>query len=350
MSDEHPFERPLVTRKDTDWALCCLCQNKSKKDLQCPYKKECYHEAYQALEDDMNNCIEHGVALPLGVNLQCLNDGSGIANTLLINNASCHNGCRGRFRSHIVQRAIAKRTKEGSDSEEGSFSPKKPRSSFNASIDRNIVQCVCCEKFQYGKSTELGVKTVARLNTAINAEDAEAGDVHDHTSCYTKHKNDARAAKSKSSHAKRSSPVGCSYVAFVEFNHSTFKLADLRKFCDRRLNQLGSDWIGVYVHQKRFKEHILEKLGPDWSEYAEGRDVYVSHKKIIGAALIQNVNLQVSENEAKKIIDVGIMLRKYILLQQMPFDSSCLSEPVAKPLLTLLEVSYSKVPNKFKRT
>ena len=65
-------------------------------------------------------------------------------------------------------------------------------------------------------------------------------------------------------------------VAFVEFNHSTFKLADLRKLYVRRLYQLGSDWIGVYVHQKRFKEHILEKLGPDWSEYSEGRDVYVS--------------------------------------------------------------------------
>ena len=82
--------------------------------------------------------IEHDVPLPLGVNLHCLNDGAGIANTLLTNNASYHNGCRGRFRSHIVQRAIAKRTKEGSDSEEGSFSPKKiflalMRVSFNVS-------------------------------------------------------------------------------------------------------------------------------------------------------------------------------------------------------------------------
>ena len=110
--------------------------------------------------------------------MQCLNDGPGIANYL--------NGCRERFRSHIVQRAIAKRTKEGSDSD-----------SFNMTAK--------------SKSTELGVKTVARLNTAIHAEDAEAGDVHYHTSWYTKHNNDARTAKSKSSHAKRGSPVGCSY-------------------------------------------------------------------------------------------------------------------------------------------
>ena len=132
--------------------------------MRCPYKKECYHETYQALEDDMNNCIEYDVPLPLGVNLQCLNDGSGIANTLLTDNASYHNGCRGRFRSHIVQRAIAKKTNEGSDSEEGSFSPKKPRSSFNASLDRNTVQCAV-RSFKMtakSKSTELGVKTVAR--------------------------------------------------------------------------------------------------------------------------------------------------------------------------------------------
>ena len=164
MSDEHPFERPLVLREDTDRALCCLCQNKSKKDLRCPYKKECYHEAYQALEDDMNNCIEHNVPLSLVVNLQCLNDGSGIANTLLTNNASYHNGYRGRFRSHIVQRAIAKRTKEGSGSEEGSFSPKKTRSSFNASLDRNVSAVRSFKMTAKSKSTELGVKTVARTS------------------------------------------------------------------------------------------------------------------------------------------------------------------------------------------
>jgi len=39
---------------------------------------------------------------------------------------------------------------------------------------------------------------------------------------------------------------------------------------------------------------------------------------------------------------VGIMLRKYIMRQQMSFsgsfNSTCLSEPVAKPLLTLIDV------------
>ena len=64
---------------------------------------------------NMMYLVEHDVPLPLGVNLQCLNDGSGIANTLLTNNASYHNGCRGRFRN---------RTKDGSYSD--GYGPHEP--------------------------------------------------------------------------------------------------------------------------------------------------------------------------------------------------------------------------------
>jgi len=47
-----------------------------------------------------------------------------------------------------------------------------------------------------------------RLNTAISAGDAEAADIHYHTLCYTKFKNEASAAKSSSS-AKEGS---CKYT------------------------------------------------------------------------------------------------------------------------------------------
>ena len=111
MSEEHPFDHPAVTRKDTDWTMCCLCQETSNsKDMRSPYKKECYHKAYNTLENDFKMFVVNAVPLPLGVTLACLDDGSGIANTLLKNNAKYHNGCRGHFRSHIVQRALGKRT------------------------------------------------------------------------------------------------------------------------------------------------------------------------------------------------------------------------------------------------
>ena len=74
--------------------------------------------------------------------------------------------------------------------------------------------------------------------------------MHYHTSCYTKHKNDARRSRLMLRDALQLDAamillVIAQLVAFVENNHSTFKLADLRKLYDRRLNQLFSDWIGV---------------------------------------------------------------------------------------------------------
>ena len=58
--------------------------------------------------------------------------------------------------------------------------------------------------------------------------------------------------------------------------------------------------------------------------------------------MAETARLQLTEDEAEKIVNVGLILRKYILLQQMPFSGSfnlnCLSEPVANPLLTLLDV------------
>ena len=186
----------------------------------------------------------------------------------------------------------------------------------------------------------------ARLNTA---SDAEAGDVHYHISCYTKLKNEARAAVNKSSNAETNYArqqydplVFAQLVAFVQFNNSAFKLADLRKLYDRRLVQLDSDWIGSYVHPTRFKEHLLQKLGPDWSDYTEGRDIYISHKKTVGAALAQASRIHVSDDEAQKIVEVGLILCQHILQEQKhfngSFDPSCLTEPVSKPLLTLLDV------------
>ncbi len=128
--------------------------------------------------------------------------------------------------------------------------------------------------------------------------------MHYHISCYTKLKIEARAAVNKSSNAERSYTrqqydplVFAQLLAFVQFNISALKFADLRKLYDQRLVQLNSDWTGSYVHPTRFKEHLLQKLGPDWSEYieAEGRDIYISQKKTVGAALAQASRIHVSE-------------------------------------------------------
>lgn len=81
MRDGDSFKN--TKRKDIDWALCCLCQGKSNKELRCPYKKECYHNAHHTLEDDLKNFVVNDAPLSLGVNFACLDNEAGIANTLL---------------------------------------------------------------------------------------------------------------------------------------------------------------------------------------------------------------------------------------------------------------------------
>ena len=126
----------------------------------------------------------------------------------------------------------------------------------------------------------------------------------------------------------------------MQYNHSPHKLSELRRLYDQRLQLLGSDWIGVNIHSTMFKEYLLNKLGDDWCAVQEGKEVYIAQKKTVGAALAENVKL--TDDETSKIVEVDLMLRKYILKYQEPFNGSLnskyLSDPVAKPLLTLLDV------------
>ena len=47
--------------------------------------------------------------------------------------------------------------------------------------------------------------------------------------------------------------------------------------------------------------------------------IYLFHKKTVGKVLAETSTLQVSEDEAKKIVEVGLLLRKYTLQEQTPF-------------------------------
>ena len=84
----------------------------------------------------MHTFTDNDIPLPLGVTLGALNDGSGVAKTLLSNKAKYHNVCRTKVRAYVAERAIAKRKQQESDDEEETVSPKKTRSSFIASFDR----------------------------------------------------------------------------------------------------------------------------------------------------------------------------------------------------------------------
>ena len=79
-------------------------------------------------------------------------------------------------------------------------------------------------------------------------------------------------------------------------------------------------------------------MPPDWSAYI--RKVYLHQpQKDYKAAKFAELD----DDEAKKIIKVGLLLRKYILMDQETFSGTfpvncLLNEHVAIPLLTLIDV------------
>ncbi len=361
-------EDPFHTRKSTDWKICCLCQECTSADLRHPYRRKQDHIGYQGLEKDLNTFVEHNLPLPLALTLECLNDGSGIATTLLMNEAKYHNGCRSLFRMYMAERELDKRQR---CDEEPVVSPKKTRLSYKATIDRLNPQCVKClkrededgKKLWQARSPNVGKKlctyaknsknweVYARLNTAVSAEEAQAGDIHYHKECYTALENAARSATSnasKTAHNNTTSQLQydpliiAQLVAFIKSSSIPHKVSDLKGLYQQRVHSAISDWTEVSIHSTRFKNHLLGKLGSDFYAFKNGKDVYISHSKTIGSSLAETARVHVTEDEAENIVAVGLILRKYILNVPTPFNGTfnqnALTKPVAQPLLTLLEV------------
>ena len=66
-----------VTLKPIDWVLCCLCQTRTSQSFQNGTGR-----GFTSLEKDLKDLEQLG-ALPFSMDLQRLDDGSGIVSTLL---------------------------------------------------------------------------------------------------------------------------------------------------------------------------------------------------------------------------------------------------------------------------
>ena len=126
----NPFES-ISPRTETkaqpvsiDWKLCVLCQERKEESLQCPAnsKKTDLGAGYKTLAENLLLFNELGM-VPFAINLEQLNDGSGVENTLLKNKASWHKSCKDKVNSTKLKRAQKRRKQEDATS----HSPVKTR-------------------------------------------------------------------------------------------------------------------------------------------------------------------------------------------------------------------------------
>ena len=133
-------------RKLTDYSKCCCCQDKSKTNIRYPYKREQDHAGYESLETDLTELVDSGIVLPWGLNLACIDDGSGIVKTLLKSKAIYHAKCRTTIRKLIqpIREAKENKAKNNDDAEADQCSPAKTRKTCDLSYDRNSPVCFKC--------------------------------------------------------------------------------------------------------------------------------------------------------------------------------------------------------------
>ena len=362
MTEEDPF-----LRKTTDYKKCSLCQKGSHrdKDIRKPYVRLQDQGSYQGIEDDIASLQSKNIPLLYGLNVDSINDGSGIANTLLKNKAIFHHSCRDALKKK------KKRSTEELAEEEVAFSPKKTRKDFNASFSRNHPRCIKCgkdqeendEKLISGTSKEIGKSlldyaiaaseyaVVARLNAASNPEDAVAADVFYHSSCKTelytlarsKHREKTSASISPSRIQWLEPLVFAQLVAYVKYSSDgvPVKVSELIKLYKDRLKSLSKDNSDCYIHESRFTEKLITSLGQGFSVHKSGRHMIISHDAMTSKILAESS--KVSDTEAAKIVEVGMLLhRKYVTQKQETFKGSfsddCMMNAAPRPLMTLVDI------------
>lgn len=133
----------------TDWTLCVLCQLVSTSSLVDPSRvsnKACYNQGYKTLAKNLTYLDQLGL-VPMGINISRLDGGSGIEQTLIMNNAKWHKACYNSCNEGKVIRAKKRKASEHC----GEFEPSPIKSklrkfSRREQVDEDKNICFFCDK------------------------------------------------------------------------------------------------------------------------------------------------------------------------------------------------------------
>ena len=129
-----------IPLRDTDWSLCCLCQT-SGGNTTCPATNG-YPESYNTIANNVI-ALDKINQLPFPIDIRRLDNGSGIAASLLENKAIIHKACRIKTDDERVRRAQTRAAKTD-NSNEVTSSPTKTRCTTDAKFGRNLPECLLC--------------------------------------------------------------------------------------------------------------------------------------------------------------------------------------------------------------
>src|SRR6218665_2176239 len=364
-----------------DWSLCVICQKTSHKQaLVCPVESKLRKtgDGYLTLESDLLG-FESVNSLPSTVNLNLLNDGSGIGNTLRENRGRWHKSCRDALNSTKLERARKRKLEEITDATENNTVQQSVeqqavyRSCTRAFLAHSAStfddKCFFCESCndteKLWQVRTLGVDSRVRecasvlndvhLLSKLSEGDLIAREAKYHARCLVAFYNRASRVGSADSESTGNNSVQSSSIALAELiayiedvrSNETiapvFRLSELMKLYVSRLNQLGVAH-DAREHSTRLKQRIMNHF-PDMIEVCAGRGK--------GTNLMFDEDLSITLSKACKsdsYADAMHLVRAAQIIRrdtidngskysfQGTFSSDCQKDSVPASLLTLVSM------------
>ncbi|VDI12336.1 Hypothetical predicted protein [Mytilus galloprovincialis] len=355
--------------QNVDWFKCIFCQTDSLDTLQCPAsaRQNDTSAGYKTLSENLEQFNEIN-SLPSWLDLNKLNDGSGIQNTLIKSNAKWHKKCRLKFNTTELKRAQKRQHRYISDDGQASLlqeARKSTRLSLPCKIGLKDYVCFFCDSIEedemlreaatYGIDNRVRECAQKLQDTALlaklSAGDLVAQEAKYHVKCLIYlYRKASRVANDDESEGGTQSRIShgialAELVSFIEESRSednvapVFKMSDLSKMYGNRLEKMGAEQEGR-VHSTRLKNRLLTYV-PDIEAYKQGRENLLAFKDDIGPALRRACEEDFDSNymqiyKAVKIVRSDMMATSSEF--NGTFAADCQEKSVPRSLLTLVNM------------
>ena len=282
--------------------------------LQCPsnLKRKDAGAGYSSFVNNLQEFLKIDILL-VNLNVNFLNEGKGIEQTLKDHQALWHKTCRDLFNNTKVQRAQKRASDKGEQEpnlrQEERGSPIKARRSSCAAqseyLDMN--ECLFCDKpdkpsnLRSASMLEIDQKVRecavllndGKLIAKLSGRDMVAMEANYHAKCLVSLYNRARPLKTGPAKDVEISGPNLDELAFAELiayieerldseDLALLKMAELTIVFRMKLENLGAE--SGSINTTRLKERILAVF-PDLTDHSQGRDTIIVLKHEIGEAL-----------------------------------------------------------------
>ncbi|KAF5278272.1 hypothetical protein FQR65_LT15706 [Abscondita terminalis] len=125
-----------------DWKICCLCQQNNNKTVICPAKnpiEQLREKGYETLAANLEQIHQFTYKLPSGFAIDALDNGTGIAATLIKEKALWHKDCSLKYTNPKRLQSLIGSLETPSVSTSAELIPKRIFASSSGRLQHGII-------------------------------------------------------------------------------------------------------------------------------------------------------------------------------------------------------------------